>query len=447
MSTATTSLFRKFAWTATGVGATAGIRFALNIVLSRLLAPHILGVMVVVNSVRLGIDLLTDVGIEQNIIHHEDGLDRPFRDTAWTLQVLRGLLLSGVFALAAPLLARSYDIDLRIFLLAACAPALGALHSTGVYALVKKLEVRRRNIFETSCEALAFAVSVTLAIVLRSVWAPVCALVAAALIRSCLSFTLPASGQRFRLDRAIVWRIVAFGKWIALTSLVMYAATNLDRLYLGAAVPMALLGVYGIARAIAELPTTLARRMSYEIIFPALAAGGGGQHATIMAQLARPRLMLTLGACTALGGAAAFADTLIAVLYDPRYLSAGWMLSLLLLGSIFAVLSNLNEALLLGAGLPKYSTFANLMRFATLAIGLPLGIALAGFPGAVVAVAATELFQYGYSAVGLRLVGLGFWRQDSLACGTGLALFAALVGLRVLLGLGSPLHGFFGALA
>lgn len=439
--------FGKFVWTAGTFVVSAGLKFGLNIVLAWLLAPEILGVMVVVNAIRLGIELLTDVGIEQNIIHHRDGLTRAFRDTAWTLQLVRGLLLSGVFLAAAPLLADAYGIDTRIFLLAALSPLIGGAHSTAIFVLVKRMEVRRRNLFELSCEALAFAVQVALAAWLRSVWAPATGLVLAVAIRSALSYALPDAAQRPRLDREVVRRIVDFGKWIAVTSLVMYAATNLDRLYLGRVVPLALLGIYGIARAIAELPTTLARRMSYQIIFPALAAaseGPGEGQAGAMAAIGRSRGPFVLAAAAGLAFAASVADLLIGAIYDVRYAGAGWMLAVLLGGAVFAVLSNLNEALLLSAGRPLFSSIANLLRLATLAILLPTGFALAGFAGAVVAVAVTEICQYGYVAIGLRAVGMHFRRQDALAIGLAAALFALVVAVRWQFGLGDPLAGMGG---
>ncbi|PTW48569.1 O-antigen/teichoic acid export membrane protein [Sphingomonas faeni] len=440
MSTASGYL-GKFVWTAGTFVVSAVLKFGLNIVLAYLLAPEILGVMVVVNAIRLGVELLTDVGIEQNIIHHRDGLDRQFRDTAWTLQLLRGVLLSLVFLIAAPFLAHAYGIDVRIFLVAALSPMIGGAHSTAIFVLVKQMEVRRRNLFELSCEALAFAVQVALAAWLRSVWAPVIGLVLAVAIRSALSYLLPDPGQRLRFDRDVVRRIIHFGKWIAITSLVMYAATNLDRLYLGRVAPLALLGIYGIARAIAELPTTLARRMSYQIIFPALASVSEGDRAGQMAAIAGSRAVFTLGVCAALALAASVADGLILVIYDPRYQAASWMLSVLLGGAVFAVLSNLNEALLLSAGRPFYASVANMMRLATLAVLLPTGHRLAGFPGAVVAVAVTELLQYGYIAVGLHRVRMSFWRQDALAIGAACAVFAVMLAVRWQLGFGSPLAG------
>ena len=433
-------IFGKFVWTALGFGASSSLRFGLNIALAYLLSPAILGVMVVVHSVRLGIELLSDVGIEQNVIHHPDGLEPHFRDTAWAMQVMRGVMLSGLFAAVSPLLARSYGIDVRVFLVTAAAPMLGGLHSTAIYGLVKRLEVRRRTLFELSVEVAYFTVTVGLAVILRSVWAPVFGVIAWMVVRSGLSYLLPDPRQRFRIDPAVRRRILTFGKWIALTSVVTFAAGNMDRLVLGRLVPLALLGVYGIARAISDLPTTLARRLAWQIIFPAMSAEARGDgHG--MAALARSRLAFVLPACAGLALAITVADGLIRLVYQPRYYAAGWMLAVLLCGGVFAILSNLNEALLLGAGKPGASSAANAARLATLGGGLVIGFALGGFGGAVIAVALTEVCYYGYIAAGLVWLKVGFWRQDAAALALALAVVAGGMVLRHGLGLGSPFAG------
>jgi O-antigen/teichoic acid export membrane protein len=433
----TRALLGKSGWVLGGFVVTYGLRFGLNVVYTRLLAPEIMGIMVILNAVRLGIELLTDVGIEQNIIHHHDGLTPQFRNAAWTMQVGRGVLLSTVFVVATPFLSAFYHVPAAVFYVAAASPVLGGLHSTAVFVLVRQLEVSRRNLFEVGSEGLGFAVSVGLTMALRSVWGPVIGLVAAVAIRSALSYLLPDSGQRLVLDRVIQRRIFAFGKWIALTSLLMYAASNLDRLYFGRVVPLALVGIYGVARAIAEIPTTLARRLAYQLVFPALARSEG----TIAAEVLTSRVWLVAAAGAGMGLAVGLADAAIALVYDPRYAAAGWMLALLLIAGLFSILSNLNEALLLAAGRPSLSTGANAAKFALLAVVLPLGHRLGGLPWAIGAIVLTEIGQYLFIAWGVRRVGGAVFRQDALALGLGALVLGTVTLLRLACGFGASFAG------
>jgi hypothetical protein len=96
------SLLRGGLWAMGGYAASQGLRFAANLVLARILAPDALGVLFIVNTIRVGVELLTDLGIEQSIVHNERGLQPAFLRTAWTLQVLRGEAIA-VLALAWPL--------------------------------------------------------------------------------------------------------------------------------------------------------------------------------------------------------------------------------------------------------------------------------------------------------------------------------------------------------
>ena len=57
-----------------------------------------------------------------------------------------------------------------------------------------------------------------------------------------------------------------------LSSLAFYAAIYVDRLYLGRVVPLATLGIYGLAKAIADLPNMVAGRLAFQIVFPFVSA-------------------------------------------------------------------------------------------------------------------------------------------------------------------------------
>lgn len=66
--------------------------------------------MIIVNSIRTGIDLISDIGIETNIVHNKDAGNPEFYNTAWTLQIMRGLLLLGISLAASVPLAHIFGI-------------------------------------------------------------------------------------------------------------------------------------------------------------------------------------------------------------------------------------------------------------------------------------------------------------------------------------------------
>ena len=88
-------------WTLGGYGGSQIIRFVTTMALTRLLAPELFGIMLIVNTIRTGVELLSDIGIAQSVIRSPDGERPAFYNTAWTLQILRGGLIALVCAGAA----------------------------------------------------------------------------------------------------------------------------------------------------------------------------------------------------------------------------------------------------------------------------------------------------------------------------------------------------------
>ena len=160
--------------------------------------------------------------------------------------------------------------------------------------------------------------------------------------------------------------IVHFGKWIFLSSIVFFASTNFDRLYLAGVIPFALLGVYGIARSIAELLSALGVRLSNLVIFPFIASHSATPRDELRDQLASTRALFFLIAAIGFALCAAFADIAIRLLFDQRYHAAGWMVPVLIIGTWISLLCSVNESTLLGFGKPQYATAGFSFKFAWL---------------------------------------------------------------------------------
>jgi O-antigen/teichoic acid export membrane protein len=61
--------------------------------MARLLAPDMFGVMAIATMVMVGLAMFSDVGLRPSIIQSERGNDPVFLNTAWVIQILRGVLL------------------------------------------------------------------------------------------------------------------------------------------------------------------------------------------------------------------------------------------------------------------------------------------------------------------------------------------------------------------
>src|SRR6185312_9656641 len=95
-------LFTGIGWTVGSFGLGQGFRLACSIALARLLSPEIMGLLTLINSIKTGIDLISDVGIAQSMVQNKNAGEREFYNTAWSLKLIRGGVLAVIFVIASP---------------------------------------------------------------------------------------------------------------------------------------------------------------------------------------------------------------------------------------------------------------------------------------------------------------------------------------------------------
>src|SRR5262245_9533183 len=159
--------------------------------------------MYLVYAVQRGLAMFSDFGIQPAVVQSPRGDDRRLLDTAWSLQVVRGLILMVVMALAAWPVARYYEKPVLVWLmLGMCAvPLLDGFTSTSVISLQRHLEIKALRLFELVVAVVGAAVSVVVVWMTRSIWGLVVGAAAAAACKVALSFfAFRGSRNRFAWD-------------------------------------------------------------------------------------------------------------------------------------------------------------------------------------------------------------------------------------------------------
>jgi O-antigen/teichoic acid export membrane protein len=261
--------------------------------------------------------------------------------------------------------------------------------------LQKRLQIAKLNAFEIVTSIIASAAVVLFAYLSPTIWALVFGgLFASAVTMIGSYFLLPDATLKFQLSKRFSPEILHFGKWIFVSSVLYFLSTNFDRLYLAKAVPLQLLGVYGIARSISEMLGLVVLRLGNQLLFPLIASHSHISRDDMRKQLAPLRAKFLLVTATVFSLFAATADIPIKLLYDERYQAANWMLPVLIIGSWFSILAYLNEYTLLGLGKPSYNAASNALKFIFLLIGLPLGLKVYGLIGCILVVVLADLVRY-----------------------------------------------------
>jgi O-antigen/teichoic acid export membrane protein len=439
------SVVRGIGWTVGAYGVTQLARFVANVALTRILAPELFGIMVLVNSLRTGVDLLLDVGIGQNIVQNRSAEDSDFYNTAWTLQIMRGCAVWIVFCAISIPLARIYEAPI----LGSILPVAGlyfvftGFSSVGPFLLRRRLELAKINVFEIVITLVSIFAQLVMAYIYPSIWALVFGTLfysAATMVGS--FFLVPDLDYRFLIVKKHVKQIFIFGKWIFVSSILYFLSSNFDRLSLAKLVPLSVLGIYGIARSLSDLLSVLVIRFGDYIIFPLTSSAADMPREKLRASVASIRWRFLLVLAFGISVFAATGDLIVNALFDHRYHDAGLILPTLVVGVWFSILCAINESPLLGFGKPSFSTVANALKLIYLVVGLQLSFTQYGIMGAAAFIAASELCRYVPLLLGQLKQGFSFAIQDAVLTLTFFALLGIEESLRWWLGFGTSLDGF-----
>jgi O-antigen/teichoic acid export membrane protein len=408
------SIVKRLGWTTAGYGVIQILRFLNNVILARLLAPPIFGLMAVVNAIRTGVELLSDVGITQNIISNPGGDNPDFYDTAWTLQVLRGIALGLICILCAGPVANFFHYPQlkQILPVASLFFVFTGFDSTTRGLIQKQLLVRRSTAIQIASTAIAVVAQIALALITRTIWALVVGGVIAGATTLILSFLfIPGARHRFMIDPAVAKQLMKFGKWVFFSSIIYFFAMNFDRLYFAKQISLSQLGVYGIARSLADVVTLFVQNCTGFVLYPAVAAAGLAP-VELRQRMLKGRRTLLLAAAVGMGIFLAFSGPMVGILYDARYREAAVILPVLSVGVWFNLLTATNDAILLGLGRPAYPALSNAAKLATYLIGVPLAFYFYGFMAAVVVISAGEVTKYAVLWISSHKEKLHFGRDD-----------------------------------
>lgn len=434
-------------WTIASYGTSQIIRLGSNLILARLLSPDLFGLMALVYVFITGLHLFSDVGIGTSIIQNKRGDDPDFLNTAWTMQVVRGVVLSiGCFLIAWPV-AIFYDKPGQAVSLLWLIPIVGintiieGFNSTSLYSLSRQMVIGKLAIFELGIQIIAIAVMVVWAWISHDIWALVVGSFVSVLIKMVWSHLLVKEPRnRFTWEPAAAKSIFSFGKWIFVSTALTFMSEQTDRLILARLITFADLGIYNIAFTLADIPRQVLMAISGKVLFPTFSRLADLPRAEFRAKILQNRKILLVLAAIGLALLTSFGDQLILFLYDDRYKEGAWMLPLLAIGFWPRIMTQTIDQALFAIGKPNYVAYGSFLKFVFMFIGLPLGFHLLGLPGAIIVIALNDLPFYGAIAYGLGREGLDCVIQDIQATVVFILLLTIVLTARYWLGFGFPLE-------
>lgn len=433
-------------WIFIGYATSQLIRFAGNVVLTRLLSPELFGLMTIVNIFLIGLQLFSDVGIGPSIIQNQHGEEEDFRNTAWTIQVIRGVCLWICCLIIAFPVASIYEEPQLQWLipLVGTTTIISGFNSSSIFILERHVNTKKLTFFRVTAQTVGILVSIGFALISPNIFALACGGIAGSFVTMALShFLIPGNKPKFTWDTKAKNEIFSFGRWIFIATAMHFLANQSDRLILGKVLTLTQLGVYTIAFTLSDMPRQIMSRISGGIIFPIAAKKKDVPRAELREKLLAQRRLLLLGLAVFVAGLSGLGDILIALVYDSRYEDATWMMNLLAIGIWPFVLFDTTRPILLAIGRSGYEALANFIRFTSVSVGILVGFNLFGMVGAIIVLAFSDLPLYIANQYGLWKENLTCYRQDLLMTVVFVICLVSLFALRLLLGYPPAMFSLF----
>lgn len=249
-----------------------GLRFIVNMILARLLAPDQFGLMALVLAATAFFETLTEVGVRQSVIQNKKGDTREFLNVAWWFSGVRGGLLYILGVAAAPWVAKFYAEPAIVPLLrvAFLTMLFNGLTNPSLYVLEKKLQFGHYVWIMQGSAAAGTLLCLGMAIWSPSVWALVVGVVAQAFLRCLGSFFFCPVQLAFEFDRQAWKEIFCFSRGMVGLPILTYLFMQADILFLGRMVDKDTLGLYSMAFILASTPQILVLSILGPMVLPVL---------------------------------------------------------------------------------------------------------------------------------------------------------------------------------
>ena len=426
-------------WTAWGKGGHALLQVAVVVVLARLLRPADFGVVSAALVVIGFSAIFSEIGLGPALVQRTE-LETRHLQAAFSASFLFGLVLAGIVALGAPLLA---DF-LRMPPVVPVLRALAWLFPLNSLAVVPEALMRRQLRFRwlANLEVLSYGagyglVGTVLAMRGFGVWALVAGNFAQSLLR--LIVLLIAQGRPpvgVLPEGRALRDLMYFGSGHTVARVAHYWALQGDNLVVGRWLGPAVLGLYGRAYTLMATPAALFGEILDNVLFPVMALVQGEQQRLALAYR-RGIALIALIMLPASALLCVTAPEIVGVVLGPRWTGAVAALQILGAGLLFRTSHKMSDSIARATG-AVYRRAWRQGVYAALVIGGAWVGQHWGIAGVAYAVLVALTINFLLMAqLGLRLSGLqwrSFWSAHlpalNLAVASGAAAWAVAGALR-----------------
>jgi O-antigen/teichoic acid export membrane protein len=239
------------------------------LILARILAPSDFGLMGIALLAMSTLETFSQTGFQAALIQKKENIES-YLDAAWTVLILRGLLLFGILYFAAPFVASFFDTPEAkpIIQVIGFSVLFQAFTNIGVIYFQKELEFNKEFIYQFAGTLADFIVAISAVLILKNVWALVFGMLAGNAVRCIVSYLIHPYRPHLSRDLAKAKELFGFGKWVLGSSILIFLITQGDDILVGKLLGATALGFYQLAYRISNMPATEITHVISRVTFP-----------------------------------------------------------------------------------------------------------------------------------------------------------------------------------
>jgi len=298
--------------------ATRLIGLVSTVILARLLAPEDFGIVAIA---LIAVGLLETVGYAgvDLALMRPGANSREHFDTAWTIQIIQGLLIAVLLVVVAPWVGQLFSEPRTVGVVQVIAlrPLISGFENIGVVAFRKELDFAKDFRFTVYTKLANFAIVVGSAFYLENYWALTIGMTSGSVIAVILSYLMHP--YRPRLSLVHVREMWGFSQWLIISRVGSFLNRKTDEVVVGRLLGTSVMGGYHVANELATMPSSELVMPLRRALFPTLSKVAGARDEI------EKLFCLSLAAIAALCFSVGFGLMAVAPEFVPLVLGDKWL--------------------------------------------------------------------------------------------------------------------------
>ena len=319
-----------------------------TLILARVLVPGDFGIVAMATTFTAAVDALSQIGVQDALVRHL-GDDRKLFDTGFTLQLGRALITGAIIAGAAPAASLWFNEPrlIPLLLVLAAASLVSGFENIGIVEFSRAMRFDVQFQLNSLPRLLQVAVTISMALLLKSYWALLAGIVVAKLARTVMSYWVHPYRPRLQIAG---WRELAgFSFWTWAACIASLIWDRIDPFVLGPLIGPARLGLYLLALELAVLPVSEFVEPAAYALFAGFAraqkqSGSSIHHAPLVTAM----LVMCIAPFTITISCAS--GYVVAALLGPKWAAASTLVAIMAWLCLFSPMSYVCNAVLVANG-------------------------------------------------------------------------------------------------